>query len=76
MKLLIFLVLSRYGLVCKYHETIIRTGKTCNKISCCMRDPVCRWLIVKIANTFRSYVKNFLIFPRERNCRILIALYK
>ena len=39
-----------------------------------MRDSACRWFIVENAKTFPSYVTHFLIFPRERNCRILIGL--
>ena len=41
-----------------------------------MRDSACRWFIVENAKIFRSYVKHFLIFPRERNCKILIGLCK
>ena len=58
------------------HETIIRTGITCNKIFCYMHDSASRWLIVENAKIFRSYVKICWIFPRERNCRILIGLCK
>ena len=58
------------------HGTIIRTGITCKKITCYMRDSACRWLIVENAKIFQSYVKHFLIFPREKNCRIFIGLYK
>ena len=57
-------------------ETIRQTGVICNKISCYMRDSACRWLIVENAKIFRSYVKIFLFFLRERNCRILIGLCK
>ena len=39
------------------HETIIRTGITCKKIPCYMRDSACRWFIVENAKVFRSYVK-------------------
>ena len=41
------------------HGTIIRIGKTCKKIRSYMRDSACRWLIVKNAKIFRSYVKHF-----------------
>ena len=41
------------------HGTIIRTGTTCKKIPCYMRDSACRWLIVENAKIFRSYVKYF-----------------
>ena len=41
------------------HESIIRTGITCKKIPCYMRDSACRWFIVENAKIFRSYVKNF-----------------
>ena len=41
-----------------------------------MHDSACRWLIVENAKIFRSYVKHFRIFPRERKCRILIGLCK
>ena len=58
------------------HETIIRTGITCTKIFCYMRNSACRWRTVENAKIFRSYVKNFRIFPGERNCRILIGLCK
>ena len=34
------------------HGTIIRTGVTCNKIPCYMRDSACRWFIVKKAKIF------------------------
>ena len=54
----------------------MRTGITCKKIPCYMRDSACRWLIVENAKIFRSYVKHFKVFPRERNCRILIGLHK
>ena len=57
-----------------YHGTKIRGETTCKKIRYCMGDSSCRWLIVENAKIFRSYVKNVLIFPRERNCRILIGL--
>ena len=39
-----------------------------------MRESGCRWFIVENAKIFRSHVKHFLIFPRERNYRILIGL--
>ena len=41
------------------YGTIIRTGITCKKITCYMRDPACRWFIVENAKIFRSYVKHF-----------------
>ena len=41
------------------HGTIIRTGITCKKIPCYMRDSACRWLIVEKDKIFRSYVKYF-----------------
>ena len=31
-----------------------------------MRDSASRWLILENAKIFRSYLKHFLIFPRER----------
>ena len=34
------------------HGTIIRTGITCKKIPCYMRDSACRWLIVKKTKIF------------------------
>ena len=38
---------------CQYmHGTIIRTGITCKKIPCYMRDLVCRWFIVKKVEIF------------------------
>ena len=42
-----------------YHETIIRMGITCNKISCYMHDSACSWLIIENAKIFQRYVKNF-----------------
>ena len=42
-----------------HHETIIRTGITCKKIPCYLRDSACRWLIVEYAKIFRRYVKHF-----------------
>ena len=59
-----------------YHGTIIQRGITCKKIPCYMRDLAFRWFNVENAKIFRSYVKHFLIFPREKNCRILIGLCK
>ena len=41
------------------HGTIIRTGITCKKIHCYMRDSACRWFIVKKDKIFGSYVKYF-----------------
>ena len=41
------------------HGTIIRTGITCKKIFCHMRDSACRWLIVENTKIFKSYVKHF-----------------
>ena len=41
-----------------------------------MCDSASRWLIVKNAKTFRSYVKHFLIFPREKISRTLNDLFK
>ena len=35
-----------------------------------------RWLIVENANMFQIYAKYYSIFPRGRNCRILIGLSK
>ena len=58
------------------HGTIIRTRMLCKKAPCYIRDSACRWLIVENAKIFRSYVKHFRIFPRERSCRILICLCK
>ena len=63
--------------VCMYkHGTIIRTGITYKKIPRYMRDSAYRWFLVENAKIFSSYVKHFWIFPRERNCRILIGLCK
>ena len=56
------------------HGTIIQLGITCKKICCYKRESASRWLIVENAKIFWSYVKQFWIFLRERNCRILIAL--
>ena len=41
-----------------YHGTIIRTGITCNKISCYMHDSACTWLIVE--NGMLKYFKVML----------------
>ena len=41
------------------YGTVIRTGITCKKIPCYMRDSACRWFIVGNAKIFRSYVKHF-----------------
>ena len=59
-----------------YHGTVIRTGITCKKIPCYMRDSACRWFIVKKAKIFLSYVKHFWILAGMRKCRILIGLWK
>ena len=59
-----------------HHGTIIRTGITCTKISCYMRNSACRWLIVESTKIFGSCVEHFSIFPRKRNCRTLIGLCK
>ena len=40
-----------------------------------MYSLACKWLI-EIAKICQSYVTNFWIFPRERNCKILIGLCK
>ena len=58
------------------HGTIIRTGITRKIIPSYMRDSAYRWLIVENDRISRSYVKHFWIFPRERNCTILIGLCK
>ena len=34
------------------HRTIMRTGITCKKIHCYMRDSACRWLTVEKAKIF------------------------
>ena len=59
-----------------YHGTIIRTGITCKKIPCYMRDSACWWSIVKKTKIFWSYVKHFWILEGVRKCRILIGLSK
>ena len=41
-----------YELADIYHGTIIRTGITCKKIPCYMRDSTCRWFIIKKAKIF------------------------
>ena len=41
------------------HGTIIRTGITCKKIPCYMRESACRWFIIENVKIFRSYVKHF-----------------
>ena len=58
------------------HGTVIQTRITCKNIFCYMYDSACRWLFVENAKIFRSYVKHFLIFPRERNRGILFGICK
>ena len=58
------------------HGTIIRTGITCKKSYCYMRDSSCRWFIVRKAKIFWSYVKHFWILAVVRKCKILISLCK
>ena len=41
------------------HGTIIRTGITCKKIHCYMRDSAYGWFIAENPKIFRSYVKHF-----------------
>ena len=41
--------LSQHGTIIR---TIIRTGMTCKKIPCYMRNSACRWSIVKKAKIF------------------------
>ena len=48
------------------HRVIMRTGITCKEISCFMRDSACGRPIIEND-------EQFLIFPRERDYRILIA---
>ena len=36
----------------------------------------CRWLVVKNSTFKNSYATHFLIFSREKNCRILVGLRK
>ena len=55
------------------HGTKIRTGITRKRVTCYMRYSACSWCIVKNAKIFWSYVEQFWIFQRERNCRILIV---
>ena len=67
----------RFWVICLYqHWAIIRTGITCKKIPCYVRDSDCRWFIVKKAKIFWSYVKYFQILAGVRKCRILIGLCK
>ena len=37
----------------------MRTGITCKKISCYMRDLACRWFIVENAQIFQNCVKSY-----------------
>ena len=71
-----FRVSPRIYAILLYHGTITRAEITCKKISCDMHDSACRWLIVQNVKIFRNYVKHFWIFPRERNCKILVGLCK
>ena len=41
-----------------------------------MLDSAYKWLIAENTKIFESYVKQFEIFPRKRNSRILIGLSK
>ena len=41
-----------------------------------MGDLACELVIIKKAKIFQSFVEHFLVFPRERDCRILIDLCK
>ena len=41
------------------HGTIIWTGKTCKKISSCMRDSPCRWHILKLLKYFEDMLQIF-----------------
>ena len=54
----------------------MQTGISCKKISSYMRDSASRLVIVENSKIFRSCVKHILIFPCERDCRILIGLKK
>ena len=47
-----FIYLCIYLSILFMHGTIIRTGITCKKIPCYMRDSTCRWFIVKKAKIF------------------------
>ena len=42
-----------------YRHGTKRTGITCKKIFCYMRDLACRWLIVENTKIFQSCVKHF-----------------
>ena len=50
---------SKFENVQYRHGTITRTGITCKKMPCYMRDSACRWFIVEKAKLFQSYVKHF-----------------
>ena len=41
------------------HGTMTRTGITCKKIPCYMRDSACSWFFVKRAKIFEVILKNF-----------------
>ena len=56
-----------------YHGKKIRTGIACKKIPCYVSESACKWLFVKQAEKFRSYVKHFWILADVRKCRILIG---
>ena len=75
----------RWGCVCEpsflshlvlNDGTIIKTGITCQKTPCYMRESACRWFIVKKAKIFRSYVKLLWIVVDVSKYRILIGLCK
>ena len=58
------------------HGTIIQTGISCKRGFCYICNSAYRWLIVKNAEIFQSYVKDFWILPSEKNCRILTVSWK
>ena len=58
------------------HGNIVGTGITSKKILFLCVTQLAGGLLFKMVKIFRSYVKYFLIFPRERNCKIMIGLCK
>ena len=67
-------VLSWYFNMSSHQGTITWTGIICKKIPCYMRDPTCRWHVVKKGKVFWRSLKHSWILPGVKNCRILISL--
>ena len=53
--------------------SIVRTGITCKKIFCYMRDSACRWFIVENAKIFRSQAKKVVLFPESGRVKVFLS---